>query len=168
MLMKGPVISDWLYGDTVRNYGDCDLLVARSDWDGAVALLVEHGFRDYLRPMEHPRMQSFAGTGFSRGSDHVDLHCTIAGLEARPEDVWNSLWATAACQEVGGRAIAVPSRRAVLMRLALHSAHHQLHPTTKPLEDLRRGIERTDAIEWRAAARLADELDGLAAFAAGL
>ncbi len=168
MLMKGPVIGEWLYGGTVRNYGDSDLLVARSDWDRAVALLVQRGFRDYLAPMGHPRMESLAGTGYSRGSEYVDLHSTIDGLEAAPEDVWNCLWATAGTQEVGGRTVAVPSRPAVLMHLALHSAHHQMHPTTKPLEDLRRGIERADPLEWGEAASLADELGGLAAFAAGL
>src|ERR1700733_12035032 len=80
ILLKGPVIADWLYPDAIRGYGDSDLLVAPLDWERAVALLTNHGFTDYLAPLAHPRMESLAGTAFVRGPDNVDLHCTIAGL----------------------------------------------------------------------------------------
>jgi len=165
MLIKGPVIAEWLYEDGLRGYLDSDLLVARSDWDGAVALLEHHGFSDYLGPMAHPRMESLASTAFVRGTQAVDLHCTLAGLEVAPEMIWGTLWQNADRKEVGGRVMTVPGRPAILMHLALHAAHHG---HLKPLEDLRRGIEAADVEDWRAAAMLAEELGGLAAFASGL
>jgi hypothetical protein len=166
MLVKGPVIGDWLYDDGVRGYGDSDFLVARSNWDRAVAVLTQQGFTDYLGPMAHPRMESFSSTAFVRGSDNVDLHCTLAGLDASPDEVWRALWETAARRSVGGRSIAVPSRPATLLQLALHAAHHPGEP--KPLEDLRRGLRAAGEAEWQQAADIAQRLGGIAAFASGL
>ena len=165
MLIKGPVIAEWLYVDGLRGYLDSDLLVARSDWDRAIAVLEQHGFHDLLGPMAHPRMESFASTAFVRGTQAVDLHCTLAGLEASPEVIRDALWQDADRKEVGGRPMTVPGRPATLMHLALHAAHHG---HLKPLEDLRRGIEAADSGDWRAAAKLAENLGGLAAFASGL
>jgi Uncharacterised nucleotidyltransferase len=165
MLVKGPVIAELLYAEP-RPYGDSDILVRRSDWHPAISILLSHGFHDALAPMAHPRMESFASTAFVRGSDNVDLHCTLAGLDATPEEVWEALSQSADRQEVGGRVVAVPGRPAVLMHLALHAVHH--HANEKPLEDLRRGIADGGVADWRLAARLADRLGGASAFASGL
>ena len=116
--------------------------------------------------MAHPRMESFASTAFVRGSDNVDLHCTLAGLEAPPEEVWAALWGEARRQSVGGRVVPVPAPSAVLLHLALHAVHH--HADEKPLEDLRRGIALAPLADWREAAVLADRLGGMSAFASGL
>lgn len=167
MLVKGPVIGAWLYGESVRPYGDSDLMVAWSDWDRATALLLEHGFRsDQFAVIGHPRLESLASAAFLRGADNVDLHRTLEGLYADPGEVWDSLWSAAERQDVGGRSIAVPARSAVLMHIALHAVHHHAH--TKPLEDLRRGIRMGDPADWREAAELAAKLRGLPAFATGL
>lgn len=166
MLIKGPVIGEALYRDTVRPYADSDLLVQRADWARAVALLVQQGFADYLGPMAHPRMESLAGTAFLRGIDNVDLHSTLEGLEASAEEVWSSFSASGRVQSIGGRQVAVPGRPAVLMHLALHAAKHP--EQGKPREDLRRGVEQGRPSEWRDAAQLAGDLGGLATFAEGL
>jgi hypothetical protein len=166
ILVKGPVIGDWLYDDAARGYSDTDLLVAPADWDRAVAVLVSEGFSDYLGPMDHPRMESFASTAFLRGSDNVDLHCTLSGLRAAPESVWEAFRTEAERQLVGGRTVAVPAHRAVLLHVALHAAAHPENP--KPQEDLRRALGRADDRQWCDAAALAAELDGLAAFSTGL
>lgn len=165
MLVKGPVIGDLLY-DEPRPYGDSDIVVSRSDWARACAVLIQQGFHDSLGPMAHPRMESVASTAFVRGSDNVDLHCTLAGLEAPPEEVWAALWGEARRQSVGGRVVPVPAPSAVLLHLALHAVHH--HADEKPLEDLRRGIALAALADWREAAVLADRLGGMSAFASGL
>jgi hypothetical protein len=166
MLIKGPVIGEALYRDTVRPYGDSDLLVQRADWERAVAVLVEQGFADYLGPMAHPRMESLAGTAFLRGIDNVDLHSTLEGLEASAEQVWESFSASAGVQDIAGRQVAVPGRAAMLLHLALHAAKHP--EQGKPREDLRRGVRQGSPSEWRDAAQLAAELGGLPTFAEGL
>lgn len=166
VLVKGPVIGEWLYEDGVRGYGDADLMISPKDWEEAIGLLLQNGFRDYLAPLAHPGLESSASKGLARGSDNVDLHRTLAGLEAPPDEVWRAISSEAGRQRVGGRQIAVPSRPAVLMHLALHAAAH--YDAEKPLEDLRRGIAAGSEAQWRAAAELAARLDGLAAFASGL
>jgi hypothetical protein len=167
MLVKGPVIGEWLYEEAIRPYGDSDILVSWSDWDRATALLREHGFTsDQFATIGHPRLESFASAAFVRGIDNLDLHRTLDGLDAHPGEVWDALWGAAGNQQVGGRSVAVPARPAVLMHLAIHAVHHHAH--TKPLEDLRRGIKAGDADEWRQAAELAEKLQGLPAFATGL
>ncbi len=165
MLVKGPVIAAWLYPGEVRGYGDSDLLVGPADWDRAVALLTDIGFRDFLGPLEHPRMESQAGTGFVRDADNVDLHATLAGFDADPQRVWDTLRGRSSSMSIGGREIRVPDRATVLAHIALHAVHHV---EGKPIEDLRRAVRTATEEEWRAAAALASELDGQAALASGI
>lgn len=166
MLIKGPAIGAWLWPDEVRGYGDSDLLVSPASWAQAKEMLEEAGFLNYQGPLDHPRMGSFASTEFWRGSENVDLHSTLAGLEAAPDQVWESLWQRAGQQQVGGQWIAVPDRPSILMNLPLHVVNHLRE--SKPKEDLRRGIHQGGLEQWQSAAQLADELSGLAAFATGL
>lgn len=164
--MKGPVIAEWLYAGAARLYGDSDLLVAPGDWDRAVAALEAQGFRDALSPMAHPRMESIASTAFVRGNDTVDLHCTLAGLDGPPEEVWKGFSQDCRTQTVGGRTVRVPARPATLMHVALHASHHG--DAEKVVEDLRRALRHGSREEWVQAADLARRLDGLPAFASGL
>lgn len=165
MLVKGPVIAAWLYPDGIREYGDSDFLLPRGAWERAVSLLERMGFRDQLGPLAHPRMESYAGTAFVRGTDNVDLHCTLAGLEADFDSVWRALRRGSGRQRIAGRAVEVPGPAATLLHIALHAVHHV---EGRPLEDLRRAAARGTDEEWQAAAELAGELHGLAAFASGL
>ncbi|HWI21245.1 MAG TPA: nucleotidyltransferase family protein [Baekduia sp.] len=165
MLVKGPVIGRWLYPGEVRGYGDSDLLISPADWDRAVSTLEELGFHNYLGPLDHPRMESQAGTGFIRGHENIDLHSTLHGLDADPAVVWQMLWTRAQSQDVGGRTVRVPDRPAILMHIALHAVHHV---EGKPLEDLARAARIASLEEWQAAADLADQLDGMDAFATGI
>jgi hypothetical protein len=166
ILVKGPVIAEWLYRDDVRLYGDSDLIVRESDWRGAVAILTELGYREAPGTLEHPRMTDTAARSFVRGLAYVDLHRTIEGLDAPPGVVWEALRAGAESQEVGGREMVVPGRAARLMHLALHAAHHG--GEAKSCEDLRRGVLAEDEEAWREAAALAARLGGSAAFGSGL
>ena len=165
LLVKGPVIGAWLYPGEVRPYGDSDLVVRQCDWARAVALLQSLGFRDFLGPLEHPRMESHAGTGFLRGGDNVDLHSTLPGLDADPERVWSALFDSSEGMDIGGRRIRVPARPAILLHVALHAVHHV---DGKPIADLHRALAIATDDEWRAAASLANGLNGLPAFASGL
>ena len=166
ILVKGPVITEWLYRDDVRLYGDSDLLVRESDWAPAVEILGALGFRAAPGTLAHPRMTDTAATSYFRGLAYVDLHRTVDGLDAPPPVVWEALRAGAGHQVVGGREVLVPGRPARLMHLALHAAHHG--GEAKSGEDLRRGVLAEDEDAWREAAALAARLGGSAAFGSGL
>jgi hypothetical protein len=168
LILKGPVLADWLYPGEVRPYGDADLLIAPDDWAAAVAVLNRHGFSDHLGPMAHPRMESFASTAFLRGEnneDNLDLHCTLAGLDAAPEQIWASFLAKADQQLIGGAELRVPCRASLLLHVGLHASHHV---EGKPLEDLRRAVSIADEDLWKEALELAEQLEGVPAFASGL
>jgi hypothetical protein len=165
LVLKGPVLAQWLYPGEVRAYGDADLMVAPGDWKRAVALLNGMGFSDHLGPMAHPRMESFASTAFLRGDDNLDLHCTLHGLDAAPERIWERFSEDAGTLMIGGAELQVPARPALLLHLGLHVAHHA---KGKTFEDLRRGIDKADSRDWDRAWALAQNLDGAPTFASGL
>jgi hypothetical protein len=165
VVLKGPVLAAWLYPGEVRPYGDADLLVPPERWGDAVATLERLGFSDRLGPMAHPRMESFNSTAFLRGEENLDLHCAIHGLETEPAAIWRAFSGGSASQEIGGAALRVPGRPALLLHVALHAAHHT---EAKPLEDLRRALRLADEELWAAAWELAEELDGAPVFATGL
>jgi hypothetical protein len=164
-VLKGPALAEWLYPGEVRPYGDSDLMVMPDDWQPAVAVLEGRGFKNYLEPMAHPRMESFAGTAFVRGEDNLDLHCTLHGLEASPELIVSTLMAGAERQAIGGAQLRVPSRAALLLHVALHAAHHS---DGRPIEDLRRAIVLADEQLWSLALEQAQAFDGVPALASGL
>jgi Uncharacterised nucleotidyltransferase len=165
LVLKGPVLAEWLYPGELRAYGDSDLMVAPGDWDRAVALLAQRGFSDHLGPMAHPRMESFASTAFLRGEDNLDLHCALHGLDGDLELVWAAFSADAQRQTIGGAELEIPSRAALLLHLGLHAAHHA---EGKALEDLKRAIAVVDDAHWQRALELARTCDGVLAFSSGL
>jgi putative nucleotidyltransferase-like protein len=165
LVLKGPALADWLYSGEVRHYGDSDLMVLPEDWQPAVGVLERLGFQNYLEPMAHPRMESFAGTAFLRGEDNLDLHCTLHGLEGSPELIVSSLMAGAERQVIAGAELRVPSRAALALHVALHAAHHS---EGRPIEDLRRAVAIADERLWQEALAQARAFDGVPAFASGL
>src|SRR5262249_13735929 len=169
--LKGPAIATWLYprGEN-RFYVDTDLLVRRGDWRRAMAVLGSLGFADDLGPLAHPRMESAAGHPWSRAADGaaVDLHCSLYGVEAAPEAVWEAFAADAVSGRVGGAAVAMPSHPARLLHIALHAVQHGGGTYPQPMRDLALAVSRAPEDEWREAAALAGRLRAGPAFATGL
>jgi hypothetical protein len=165
LVLKGPALAEWLYRDEVRPYGDSDLMVAPESWNQAVAVLNRLGFSDYLGPMAHPRMESFAGTCFIGKGKGIDLHCALHGLDGDMKEIWAFFLAGSERQLIGGAELRVPGRPALLLHIGLHAAHHA---EGKALEDLRRAIALAGEEDWREAVNLARTHDGLPAFASGL
>ena len=170
LVLKGPALAAWLYTDEVRPYGDSDIMVAPEDWQRAVEVLERLSFSNFLEPMAHPRMESFASTAFLRDRDraeqqNVDLHCALHGCDADLHEIWAAFSASADTQSIGGAELRVPNRTGLLLHVGLHAAHHA---EGKPIEDLRRAIDRADERDWHGAVGLARDLEGLPVFASGL
>jgi hypothetical protein len=158
ILLKGPSFASWLYRDGgVRPYADVDLLVAPQDVTVAEDVLGELGFRHLYDSWPY----------FLRGSDQVDLHCSLKGVEARENLLWQVLTATTEPQEVGGLVMEVLAPPGRALHVALHAAQHGPDWAT-PMEDLRRALDMLSFYTWEAAADLAEQLVATAAFAAGL
>lgn len=170
LLMKGPAISTWIYGDETRSYGDTDLLLRGSDWERAVVVLRRLGFADALDPLDRPRNGSLDSHPFVREADGatIDLHRTLFGIEAEPGEVWSAFFAEQMPQQVGGAKVAVPSYRARALHIAMHAVQHGGEAHRKPMRDLELALERVPQEVWADALELARELRAEAAFVAGL
>lgn len=169
MLLKGPVFERLFYaGGTGRVYTDTDLLVALGDREGATNVLRRCGFLRFDRDEDQIGQPKYAHT-FKRLSDGamVDLHWTLSGAQASPEQVWMAMREHTIEMRVGGRRLVAADALSSALLVALHNAHHgNRRPTT--LEDLDRAIERLELATWREAAALAAQLGAASRFAAGL
>ena len=158
ILLKGPSFASWLYSDgSVRPYADVDLLIAPATVHAARGVLDELGFRPLFDSSDY----------FVRDLDAVDLHCSLKGIAARKEVLWETLSATAVPHEVAGAQVEALSIPARTFHVALHAAQHGPAWET-PMEDLRRALDILPLATWQSAAALADELAATGAFATGL
>jgi hypothetical protein len=169
LVLKGPVLTKWLYPGEVRPYVDCDLMVAPDDRARAVSVLERLGFAEHLPWMPTPLSLDPGGTAFNRpGEGMVDLHCQLPGLDGDPDAIWDRLAASAERQVIAGVELRVPDRDMVLLHVVLHAAHHANQVDGKPLEDLRRALALVEEAEWAKALELSRAHQGIPAFAAGL
>lgn len=165
ILLKGPAIARWLYDDgSVRSYSDCDLLVSPGQVPAAQGVLRELGFRDIASPLGHPWLDSHE---WQRDEHHVDLHATLIGIRASPQQVWDVLSANTETLMVGGAAVRVLGVPARALHVVLHAAQHGPREP-HPLEDLRRACDVVSEQTWVEVAVLAERLQATEAFATGL
>ncbi len=166
LLLKGPAFAIWLYEDQdARTYRDIDLLVRPDDFPAAREALTDLGFHE-LRVATHPTHHD-AWLNESGVPTWVELHRTFSLLSAEPAAVWERLASGADEVAVAGTPVAVPSAEASALIVALHAAQHGVG-IAKPMEDLRRALDRVDLTTWCSAAEIARDLDSEGAFAVGL
>ena len=137
ILLKGPVLADWLYADSPRAYLDADLLVAPADVSRAEAVLDGLGYAKVLGDADIPpfNRQLHAHTWCPPRGTSIDLHRTLAGALATPATVWAVLSQDAVMAEVDGTGVEVLGPEARSVMVVLHAAHHGAGEH-KPLEDL--------------------------------
>jgi hypothetical protein len=167
ILLKGPALAAWLYPDRRRAYSDVDLLIRGLDRAAAERVLRNLGFvRIAIDILPHDRPHH-ARTWVAPGGAAVDLHHTLVGVEASPETVWNVLAVDTDWLQLGDGKIEVLSLEGRALVVVLHAAQHGPN-VMRPLEDLRRVLEQLSLKDWRAVRQLAERLEALPAFAAGL
>lgn len=168
LLLKGPSVARWLYEDpNKRPYGDTDVLVPLERESDAEAVLRSLGFKAAPGTGEPDPEGVAVNHIWSRGSETVEIHVTLVGVRAPRDAVWSALSSDAESLRVGGRDVAVGRTAVRALHLVLHAAQHG-RAAAKPLEDLRRGLERVPEVVWQEAAELAARLDARPAFAVGL
>ncbi len=166
VLMKGPAFAQWLYEDQgARTYRDIDLLVRPDDFPAAREAMTELGFRKVS--VETHTTHHDAWLNASGVPTWVEVHRSLSLLSADPAAVWVALASRADAIELAGKRVAVPSAEASALIVALHAAQHGVR-SAKPMEDLRRALDRVDLTTWRRAAEIARDLDTEGAFAVGL
>jgi Uncharacterised nucleotidyltransferase len=172
LLLKGPSIAAWLYGDgAARPYDDSDLLVAPGAYRRAGDVLRELGFRHreyvWLRYVQ-TWLRSSDPSGVERTRPSmVDLHRSLNGVGAPADTAWEVLSANTDMLRVGRVEVEVLCVPARALHVALHAAQHGAE-VGRPLEDLARALRHAEEGVWREAADLARRLDAVPAFDGGL
>jgi hypothetical protein len=145
---------------------DVDLIVGPVDLPYAEQTLAELHFQrqrfEGLHRIEHA--DTWTG-GANRIS--VDLHRSLLGANAAPHVVWKALARDTEVMEVGGADVEVLSIPGKALHVALHATQHGASGG-KSLADLTRALEQMSANQWEQSARLAEEIQAVEAFAAGL
>ncbi|NLU78513.1 nucleotidyltransferase family protein [Micromonospora sp. HNM0581] len=170
ILLKGRSIVDRLYDGKVvnRSYRDVDLLVDPRQYADAEAILTDLGFVDLMAGARSGERSLHAST-WRRVSDRatVDLHVTLAGCDAPAVRVWSLLRQHSRRSTIGTTEVAVLDDVALACHLAMHAGRTGLKDT-KPLGDLRRGLQLLGDDTMRMAAALARQLGAMPTFVAGL
>lgn len=167
LLLKGPVLQRWLYPGVLRAYADIDLLIPPTHASSANEVLRTLGYIDPLPRGSLAERAQHARNFVSPDGCVLDLHTTLSGAKANPEEVWRMLVHECEKLALPGGYVHVPRREALLAIVVLHAAQHG-HDEEKPMEDLRRAAETIGVDELKGAARLADEIGASESFAAGL
>lgn len=178
ILLKGPATARLLYsGRNPRTYTDIDLLVAPDEFPRALRTLEGVGYRNFVAardtlegthavPLRLERPSAAGSIHFPAGLS-VDLHWCFDGIGASDEVFWTVVAREAEQMLVSGTEVDVPSEPARALLLALHAGTSR--PSFRqPLTDLDRALDCLPEETWRAAGRLAELLDAVPRFAAGL
>lgn len=169
ILLKGPVLTQWLYQDAVRDYGDADLLVPPDEYARAESVLGELGFVPVPAAMDLPGRGMLHSRPWERSREHpqVDLHRTLFGVGVGPERVWAEVSRETSQMALAGTTVTVLGLRARALLIASHAAQHE-GQTTKAIEDLRRALDQVPVQTWDSAARLAERLNATPTMSVGL
>jgi beta-1,4-mannosyltransferase len=168
LIIKGPAYQRWLYAPGhLRNLSDIDVVVAPDELHRAERILQDLGFVNNYGGESPDFSQFHADKWIHDELLPVDLHRRIWGVTVDPALAWRLLSADPEHDVVHGQRINFPARRAQLVLLALHAAHHGAD-STKPRFDLQHALEQASLEEWQEAAELARELGAVPPFVAGL
>jgi len=174
MLLKGPALARRLYADgEIRGYSDIDLLIPRQRVALARDVLAKLGYVsaeevfgiDDVAGIQHSETWSRPGEG--SGPVMIDLHWRLDGCDAPDDLAWEALAARHGSIELRGAEAAALGDDGLALHVALHAAQHG-PGDLKAIGDLARAVERWPPDLWRRAAQLAEAVQGVPAFAAGL
>lgn len=169
VVLKGPALSDWNPPVHASAYADGDLWVSPRDEARAGDVLSALGFQPEIDERGLPAWWSEHASNWHRDADRgsIDLHRKLQGVRADPALTWQRL--SAECEEftLAGRTALRLSSPGRALYVALHSAHDGLRGMNS-LAHLEGALNNAGEETWRAAAGLAEDLDAIDAFSAGL
>jgi hypothetical protein len=168
ILLKGASLRRLIYEPSeVRISNDIDVLVEERSIDAIEAVLPDLGFRYVGVTVAGPGRPRRRAWVHEQTGVPLELHTSITGINAPPEAVWVVLSQETEAEAIGPYVLEILNRAATTLHLALNVAHHG-RADRKTMADLARGLSRISPATWRSAAALAEQLDAVPAFAAGL
>jgi hypothetical protein len=167
VLFRGPTTARWLYEGSPRAYADVDLLVDPARFEDCEQVLGRLGFERSAIERRFARGRPRHASTWVRGSVAIDLHKTLVGVGAPPEEVWAALSAHTETWTVGRAEVEVVRPAARCLVLGLHAAQHG-PDFAHTGDDLERAVAQVGLPTWIEAASLARFLGAQTALAAGL
>ena len=168
ILLKGASFADWLYTDGApRPYVDVDLLAREDLVEDAEAVLRARGYTPLWSPADMPADHPIA-THWRRaeGGAPIDLHWALPEAGAAPTAQWDALARGTERLSLAGGEVETLGVAARCLMVALHAARHA--ELSKPAADLQRALRVAESRDWIEAADLAERIDALDGFSAGL
>ena len=167
VLLRGAAYVELLgYRPGERTYMDSDLLIKPSRFPEAEEVLRGLGYREStIEAVFGERRPSHAHTWLSdRGT--IDLHRTLVGVSAAPEEVWQVLSEHTRTIQLLAREVEVLDASANLVVLGLHALQHA--GDDQAASDLARAVALIPTTVWSQAAELSRSLGAARSFGAGL
>jgi hypothetical protein len=170
ILLRGPVVAHHLYenGET-RGYADVDLLVAPTSRFVAETVLRNLGYAHSAvlgqRTADRPPWSSTWVRVHDRAA--VDLHWSLVGSRAADREVWCVLETQSEPIRVLDQGLAGLNAQATALVVTLHAAHHG-SGYRRGLADLQRALDMLSLETWKEAREIAQRLQAIEAFSAGL
>ncbi|MBD3241360.1 MAG: hypothetical protein GF331_12290 [Chitinivibrionales bacterium] len=160
VVFKGPALAQ-LYGGTgMRQYDDLDVLVRPRDFEHAVALVREHGFRPTFDPsprqlrelIDYHGELPFRGAS---GSLSLDLHCRLVEHAVSPRFAAHDWLATSRPFDLEGALVRALGPAETLLMSCFHGVKHGW-PTISSAVDVAMVMEAEgEKLEWASVVGLA-------------
>ncbi len=168
VLLKGRALADW-HGRDVQFYNDFDLWVAPESIEPAGIVLSGLGFRPIMDKRRMPDWWQEHADEWWRDEDGaaVDLHRRLQGIGVGDAEAWSVLSTCVEPAEVAGYTVRRLSPPARALYVTLHAAHHG-KVWNKALAHLQAAVHVVPIPTWREASKLAQRLDAVEEFSAGL
>ena len=166
VVLKGPAVAATLYPNlSLREFGDLDLLVRRTDVAGAMQVIRSLGFvpwRTAAGAQEEAMHQIEYSRTFTRPGDDLDLdvHWDVARSFFTGRVEAEALWTEAMEFTLHGRVLRGLSPTALLLALCVHGAKHGPFPwpRMKWICDVAEFVRGAGDFDWIAAVRRSEEL----------
>lgn len=166
VVLKGPAVAVTLYPNlSLREFGDLDLLVRRTDLAGAMEVVRSLGFvpwRSAAGAQEEAMHQIEYSRTFTRPSDDLDLdmHWDVARSFFTGRVEAEALWTETTGFTLHGRELRGLSPTAMLLALCVHGAKHGPFPwpRMKWICDIAEFVRSAGDFDWDAAVRRSEEL----------
>lgn len=168
LLLKGPALAEW-YGGRSPAYNDCDLWAPPGDIQAVERVLERLGFAPLLDATEMPDWWQEHANAWGREQDGtlVDLHRTLQGVGVDPTAAWDVLSRGTDTVLVAGQPARRLSEPGRAFYVTVHAAHHG-EIWGKALSHLRAALAALQDSVWLEALEIAERLDSVDSFAAGL
>ena len=152
MAFKGPVLGQFAYESvTMRQYGDLDILIKKSDIQKSVALLVDQGYQPEIE-LNESTIDTFYTCvnviGLQKGSIRVEIHWELLSTNYAIDWDEHTLWSQSENITINRQSIKALSFENHILYLCAHGSKH-LFERLEWICDIDRAIRSQERVDWQ-------------------